>query len=280
MKDDFPILFDGLHTTYYLDHPSLSDRKKIVRAHNIEHLYFETLADYEKNTVKKKYFRIEAKKLRQYEKILIKSNNILSISEPDQEYFEGKYHNSTLIYPFHPFDQIESQQGTGEYIIYHGDLSVNENIDVCEFLISDIFSKVPYRCIIAGKNPPQKLITKSAPYNNITIIPNPDNVHMSRLIMDAHLNILLSKAYTGSKLKLLIALFSGRHCLVNKNMTKGTMLGPACIIEDSAGSIIDKIHHLMNQPFTETMIAEREKMLLMYSNSSNAKSVSRLFFTD
>jgi hypothetical protein len=279
-KDNFPILFDGLHTTYYLDHPALSGRKKFVRVHNIEHLYFNILADFEKNPVRKLYFHTEADKLKYYEKILSKATYILPVSEIDQEYFEGKYHNSVLIPSFHPSDKVESLTGTGEYIIYHGDLSVNENINACEFLISEIFSKVPYSCIIAGKNPPEQLKTKTAGYKNISIIANPDNDQMSGLIKNAQLNLLFTLSANGLKLKLLISLFSGRHCLVNRNMTKGTLSGPACIIEDSADGIIDKIHHLMKQPFTEGMIAERERMLLMYSNSVNAKRLSQLIFPD
>jgi hypothetical protein len=103
---------------------------------------------------------------------------------------------------------------------------------------------------------------------------------MSGLIKNAQLNLLFTLSVNGLKLKLLISLFSGRHCLVNRNMTKGTLLSPACIIEDSADGIIDKIHHLMKQPFTEGMIAERERMLLIYSNSVNAKRLSRLIFPD
>jgi hypothetical protein len=87
-------------------------------------------------------------------------------------------------------------------------------------------------------------------------------------------------AANGLKLKLLIALFSGRHCVVNSNMTKGTLLSPACNIEDSADGMIDKIHQLMKQPFTEGMIAERERMLLMYSNSFNCKRLTGLIFPD
>lgn len=34
-SNDFPILFDGLHTTYFLKHPKLRSRKKFVRVHNI-----------------------------------------------------------------------------------------------------------------------------------------------------------------------------------------------------------------------------------------------------
>jgi hypothetical protein len=40
-KDSYPILFEGLHTTFFLDHPDLRKRFKIVRTHNVEHIYYK-----------------------------------------------------------------------------------------------------------------------------------------------------------------------------------------------------------------------------------------------
>jgi hypothetical protein len=280
VMDDYPILFDGLHTTYFLNNHILAARTKIVRVHNIEHLYYSTLAKYEMNPVKKLYFLIESLKLKQYEKVLHKAEMLFTISESDQEYFERKYKNSVLIPSFHPFDHIESRPGTGDYIIYHADLSVNENVAVSEFLISKVFSRIPFRCIIAGKNPPGYLHRKVLPFSNISIISNPDSDYMVRLIKDAQMNILISKASNGLKIKLLISLFSGRHCLVNSTMLKGTCLAPVSHIADSTEIIIEKIHILMQQPFTKKMIEEREKILMGYSNTYNAKKLSGEIFSD
>ena len=35
IRNDYPILFDGLHTTYYLNHTAISGRKKLVLLHNM-----------------------------------------------------------------------------------------------------------------------------------------------------------------------------------------------------------------------------------------------------
>ena len=43
-SDSWPVLFEGLHTTTYLDHPLLHDKFRIVRTHNIEHQYYMQLA--------------------------------------------------------------------------------------------------------------------------------------------------------------------------------------------------------------------------------------------
>jgi hypothetical protein len=280
IQDDNPILFDGLHTTYYLDHKSLSGRKKIVRVHNIEHLYYMTLARFEKNPAKKLYYSFESFRLKHFEKILKEADILLTVSDTDQHHFESLYHNAELLPSFHPCENIESLEGTGDYIVYHGDMSVNENVLVAEYLISKIFSKLPFKCVIAGKSPPHYLISKSAEFKNIRIIPDPDNEQMSGLIRNAHINLLFAIAANGLKLKLLIALFSGRHCLVNGNITKGTLLSPACYIEESADGIIAKIFQLMTLPFTKSMKDDRQNLLEPYSNSFNVNRLEQLIFPD
>ncbi len=280
LKDNFPILFDGLHTTFYLDHPALSGRRKFVRTHNIEHRYFAGLSVYEKNPFKKVYFKIESLRLNLYEKILKSAEKLFAISPGDYEYFGNKYHNSELILPFHPSGKIESQPGIGEYCLYHGNLSVSENTAIAEFLISRVFSKVPYPCIIAGKNPPKRLEARSSTFSNIRIIPNPDNENMAKLISNAHINILPAYVINGLKLKLLMALSMGRHCIVNEKMINGTWLEPLCHIAGSGKSIKEKINSLMQQPFTQEMIASRENTLIKYYNNFvNAKKLSSFIFS-
>jgi hypothetical protein len=235
---------------------------------------------FESNPVKKLYFGAEALKLKFYEKTLSYADILLTVSDTDQEYFERNYHNAELIPSFHPCDHVESAEGTGDYIVFHGDLSVNENVLVAEHLISRIFSKVPYRCIIAGKKPPSGLIKRASAFANISIVPDPDKDQMAQLIRNAHINLLFAIAANGLRLKLLIALFSGRHALVNSNITRGTMLAPACHVEDSADGIIEKIHELMKIPFTKQNISERERILEPYSNSFNLNRLIRLIFPD
>jgi hypothetical protein len=276
--DDHPILFDGLHSTFWISHPALSGRRKYVRVHNIEHLYYRTLARFEMNPARKLFFSLESLKLRHYERILKNADALLTISDTDQEYFESRYNNAELITAFHPFENVISAEGTGDYIIYHGDLSVSENIFIAEYLISRIFSSLPYKCVIAGKNPPASLVKMASAFENIRIVPNPDNFQMSELIRNAHINLLFSMTSNGMKLKLLIALFSGRHCIANSNILKGTLLSRACHIEDSAGGIILKTNELMRMPFTTQMINDRKNILELYSNKFNTGRMLRLIF--
>jgi hypothetical protein len=274
LKDDYPILFDGIQTTLLLGHQALSERLKAVRIHNIEHKYYRTLERFEKDIFKKLYYKTESVKLRRYESILKKAETILTVSDTDQEYFNSKFHNSVLIPSFHPYDRTECLTGLGDFILYHGDLSVNENVAVSEFLITGVFSEVPYKCIIAGKNPPERLAGMIKSHSNISLISNPDDQIMKGLIRDAHINLLPTKAVNGLKLKLLLSLFSGRHCLVNNTTVKGSGLEILCSIANTADEMIRMIHNLMYIPFSEEMIAERERILSQ--NNDNIKNSEKL----
>ena len=67
-KDDFPILFEGIHTTFHLSNSSLVKRITMVRTHNIEHDYYSSLAK-QSTGLKKLFFNSDAKKLINYELI-------------------------------------------------------------------------------------------------------------------------------------------------------------------------------------------------------------------
>jgi len=281
MKDNFPILFDGLHTTYYINHPGIADRKKFVRSNNIEHQYYLDLSKAESNIVRKLYFYIESVKLKRYEKVLSSAACIFTVSGNDQEYFKKKYYNSVLIRPFHPFKESISLSGKGEYAIFHGDLSVNENYLIAKSLITNVFSKIPYPLIIAGKNSSSRLQESASPYPNIKIIANPDNNKMLELIRNAHIQVLLAESSNGFKLKLLMGLFAGRHCLVNSKMIQGTKTDGLCHICNSYEAIADKILELGQKEFTSEMMEERMKVLnQFYSTSVNAEKLIDLVFQE
>jgi hypothetical protein len=279
LRNEYPILFDGLHSTYYIDHQRLSNRRKFVRVHNIEHRYYQTLATHESNLKKKLFFGYESFKLKRYEKVLEKADFVLPISINEQEYFNSEYHNSAYLAPFHPYNESESLTGNGAYILYHSDLSVNGNAAIAESLIANVFSKISYTCIIAGKNPPPHILSVASGYSNIQIVSNPDKNEMTGLIRNAHIHLLPAIESNGFKIKLLLALFAGRHCLVNSKMTEGTNTGKLCHIADSDKDILDMIHFLMQKDFTGEMINERRAILSeYYNNSNNAKKLAAIIF--
>jgi len=279
LKNDYPILFDGLHTCFVLDDPGLSGRKKFVRLHNIEHRYYRSLADHEAGYLKKIYFRVEAGRLEKFEKILSLADKVFPISEADLEYFTGGYNNPIMLPPFHPFEKAEIKTGTGNFILYHGDLSVNVNEKVALMLTEKVFRKVDFQCIIAGRQPSGRLRRAVSQSGNTRLVENPDESQMLELIRDAQVNVVPMQDHQGFKIKLLFALFAGRHCITGTEAIKGFVNGSNLTLgfrdtvttADTPGEFLDKINSLINVSFSEEDISKRIKLLEeVFNNKMNA----------
>jgi len=126
--------------------------------------------------------------------------------------------------------------------------------------------------IIAGLNPPDRLIRLVASRPNIQIIANPDDEEMFRLIREAQVNVMVTFQATGLKLKLLNALFNGRFCLVNPDMVYRTDFSDLCEVANTPSEFKSKILDLYNREFTGNMINGRKvKLMENHSNTENCK---------
>lgn len=276
LSDSFPVLFEGLHTTGVM-HQCLEARKlTLVRTHNIEHYYYRGLARTTRNPLHKLFFRLEAAKLERYEKILHQADHILSIARHEVSYFREKYGEAIFIPAFHRYEELGSLPGSGTYILYHGNLGVVENSEMFISLAGKTLSHLPYQVIVAGKNPSERFRKKISRYKNIRLISDPSDEEIDRLIAEAHINLLFTGQSTGIKLKLLHALYAGRHCLVNPEMVDGSGLEDLCTVSGSGRELELQIHDLMLQAFDESQIRKRKKVLQEFSNRTSAEKILRL----
>jgi hypothetical protein len=274
LKDDYPILCEGLHTTAVLLDKRLRNRKVFVRAHNVEHDYYNGLAKVERCGWKRLFYHVEAWKLRRYEPVLKNAAGIFAISQKDADYFKQFYNNVTLVPGFSAIDSVCSETGRGEYVLYHGNLSVRENEDAAKWLIENVFAELDLHCIVSGLNPSDKLKKLVDTYTNVTLMANPDDAEMIDLLRQAQVNILVTNQPTGLKLKLLNALYNGRFCLVNSDMVKGTSLDTLCVVADEPKQMVAEIKRLMEEDFTEDDIEKRDaQMRQLYDNEANALKI-------
>lgn len=270
LKDDYPIFMEGIHTSGLLEDDRLNGRKMCVRTHNIEHDYYNNLGKVEKDIFKKYYYYNEAAKLKRYESILAKADQLVCISRNDEKYFSSEFNNVEFIPAFHPFKNVNIKTGRGDYILYHGNLSVAENTNAVKYLVNNVFDTVKIPFIIAGLNPGKQLYSLVDGLENIKLIANPSDDDLQILIEDAHINISITAQATGLKLKLLNTLYNGRFCLVNDKMLSGTDLDKLCIIANDYGSIKRKIANLFKKEFGNTEIEKRKKVLTsLYNNGTN-----------
>jgi predicted nucleic acid-binding protein len=281
LKDDYPILFEGLHTCCYIDAPELNDRKKIYRESNIEHHYYYHLFKAEKKLFRKFYHLSESLKLRFYQRKLIHAGLMLTISRTDTDYLKKHFPNNRVEYlpSFHPNERFSVIPGKGDYALYHGKLSVTENYNAAEYLIEKVFAGMDKKLIIAGMDAPQHLIRLINKHANIELVENPGDEKMFELIRNAQINVLVTFQATGLKLKLLNTLYQGRYCLVNCDMVQGTGLESLCEIADDSAGLRQKVEKLFGKTFDLSEVENREKLLQKnYSNEMNAKKLIGLLF--
>ncbi|HWY35676.1 MAG TPA: hypothetical protein VNX68_13605, partial [Nitrosopumilaceae archaeon] len=273
LKNEYPILFEGLHTCSLLSHPALKNRFKIFRESNIEHEYYEHLARAEKSIIKKTYFKREVSKLKRFELTVQQADLLLMVSTEDMNYFKKQYPQANVKYlpSFHGNNKLSGKTGKGEYILYHGNLMVPENIIAAEYLIQEVFSKLTFPVKIAGLNPPASLLKYAQPYKHVEIISNPDDETMQYLIANAQVNCLYTQQATGLKLKLLNVLYGGRFCVCNAMIIYGTGLESICEIANSQDEFIEKIKSCFEKEFSNSDIQLRS--IVLSSEHDNIKNL-------
>lgn len=279
LQNDYPILFEALHTCYYLDDQRLANRFKIYRESNIEHDYYYHLSKASRGWIKKAFLRIESWRYRRYEKVLQHADLMLVVSTADTGYLKRQFPEVEVEYmpSFHANDRVTIEPGQSDFILYHGNLSVVENELAALYLIREVFSRLKYKCIIAGMNPSSHLTEAASPYPHIEIKANPSQEEMDHLIRNAQIQTLITFQDTGLKLKLLNSLFSGRHTLVNTLMLTGSGLDDLCTIANTPAEMIRACDHLMQIPMTPERIAQRESLLFpKYSNAYQAKRLKEM----
>jgi len=269
-EDNSPILFEGLHTCYFLSNPLLRDRPKWVRMHNVEHDYYNFLGKSCVSWHEKCYYYLEAWKLKHYERVLLYANKILAITHKDAGYFTQKY-PSVLTYCLPCFfDSISVKTvrdvsiDNGKYILYHGNLSVLENIRVINYILDNLVSKldIGMQVIIAGKNPCKHLQEKISRIPNVSLIANPSQEEMNFLIASAHIHLLLTFQDTGIKLKLIYSLMKGHgHCLVNSMMIPDSGFEEVCTIADGQEAQVIALRELYHTPLMPEALQWRQQAL-------------------
>ncbi len=278
LKDDHPVLLEGIHCTYFLFTGELKNRKILVRLHNVEYEYYGELAKTTNNIFKKQYFRLESFLLKQYENKIAGKCMFVAVSEKDKETYQQKFAAKKIHYlpVFLPFCQVASEIGSGNFCLYHGNLSVPENEKAALWLIKSVFNSLDIPLVIAGKNPSKKLVDVTHSNDNFCVAANLSEKEMNDLIKKAHVHVLPSLNKTGVKIKLLNALFNGRYIITNTAAIEENNLESICEVEDSVTGFRKKITELFQKPFTQQEIDQRKKVLEgVYDNHANALQLIR-----
>jgi hypothetical protein len=283
INNDFPILFDGTHTTGFLNHPELKNRKKIVRLHNIEWIYYNILFHSAFKPFEKLYYFSEYKKLKKYDKLLSDAAVLSCLSLADRAYYREKFPEKEISFEpvFHEDESVSSKPGKGNYILYHGNLSLLDNYQIIIDLLSEELKDCKHEIIITGKNPDNILVEFVKNKSNVRLIANPSNEILNDLIENAHICLALAKNPSGVKLKLINSLFKSRFVICNTNAVNGSDLESLCVISDNENNLLSTVNQLMLKSFNEDDIQLRKELLNeKYDNLKNAAQLLNLIFNE
>ncbi len=275
-KDNHPVLLEGIHCTFFYK-KLYPHRKVFIRLHNAECTYYKHLAKHEKNLLKKIYFHIESMLLYRYEKKIAQKGTFWAVSKDDIDFYINNFGTKQIKYlpVFIPWSTIKSNMVHGNYCLYHGNLSVNENDKAAIWLLKEVFSKINIPFVIAGKNPSITLKKLAHSFTHTCIVENPSEHEMEDLIKKAQINILPSFNKTGVKLKIIHALTIGKHCLVNSPAIKGNDLNQYCHIANDSTQFIKETERLFSISLSEEEIDERKNIVEnLFSNIENAKQIN------
>lgn len=281
LQDEHPILMEGIHCTALLNEPRFSNRKCFVRLHNVEFEYYRDLSTVTRSFFKKIYLKRESRLLKKYESSIANKAVFFSVTEKDATTYRNEFNCKNIVHLplFLPKWNVDAKEGVGNYCLYQGDLSVAANSKMAEWLIRHIFSSTQISLKVAGKKPSSHLSKLVDKFDNVSLVADPSEEQMQELIRNAHINIIPSTSNTGIKLKLLNALFNGRHCLVNNTTVEGTGFESFCHIANTAEHMKDLVSQLYHQPFRADELQERSVILQQaFNNETNAKELVKLIW--
>lgn len=283
LQDDYPILMEGIHSTYLLNDERFAARMKIVRLHNVEHEYYQHLYKSATSFFRKLFFSRESRLLKKYEQSIVdKAELFLSVTQKDADGYRAAFNCKHILHlPLFLPDNwaVGTKKEKRDYCLYHGDLSVPANEKAAIWLMQKVFSNLDIPLVIAGKNPSNKLTVLAGQQAQTSIIANPNAIQMESLVASAQINILPSFSSSGIKLKLLNALYNGRHCVVNNDTISGSGLDGLCHIANEAAEMRNLVKALYHQPFSSNENEQRKQVLeSMFNNTANAEKMVKLIW--
>lgn len=272
LKVKAPILFESLKTTYFASNEKLKGYKKILRLHNIEQDYFVGIAVSETNPVKKFLYKSESKKYKDYETVINVFDEVLTLSNYETNYISNNFKPARYIPVFHGNEAVAPLTGLGQYALYHGDLRTPDNREAVREIIN-IFKTLDYPLIIAsgtGESFVAGLIENS---DNIQFVKIESFTHLQQLLHNAHINIIISFQRSGTKLKLVNALYNSRFCVINNNIIDDTAIEALCVMANAHDEIRDAVVKLKDMPYGDVEIRRR----VLKAHLNDDKSASEIF---
>jgi glycosyltransferase involved in cell wall biosynthesis len=278
------VLLESIFMTPYIDCIRRNSRAKIVmRAHNVEHIIWQRLAQSEKSILKKPYLKFLTKRLKQYEvNIINKVDAILPIT-PDDKIVLGML---GALAPMHVTpvgvnlnDYPNQIDNAKELCLFHlGSMDWMPNLEGVKWFLDDCWP------IIKVKFPSLKLYLAGRGFPPALMNNAPSNVICEREIADAkkymsgkQLMIVPLKSGSGMRVKIIQGMALGKTIISTAIGAEGINYtdGKDILIADSPSEFLQQIEKCIANPSLAYDIGGNARTLVAneYSNEAIGKSV-------
>lgn len=228
------------------------------------------------------FYFSEYKKLRKYDTHLKDADVLLCLSQTDYDYYKEKFPGKKieLMYVFHENQAMTSTPGKGNYLLYHGNLSVLDNYMAVIDLLNKELKDCNQLIILAGKDPDPSLVEYLKNKPNVQLFRNPSNEHLNELVQNAQICLAIANNPSGIKLKLINSVYKGRFIFSNEAAFAGSGLED-CVVNISNDFSPAVIEEYMQKEFTKDEIERRKNILSeKYDNLKNAAAIVNAIFND
>lgn len=273
-QTDAPILFEGQHSTFIARKHDFPNRKLLLRLHNLEANYYLGQSKSDTNYIKKTAYFSEYLKYSLYQKDIARFDAVLALSR--FEFGQVQQYNKKAHYVpvFHGNVDVANLSEFGKYAFYHGDLRLPDNKKAARFLIK-VFEKIPDYDLVISSGTDGGLLPQIGKAKNVSFIRFEDQAELATLLADAHINVMLSFQESGTKLKLVNALYGSRFCVINKNMVDDENLRELCVMAETEQDFISAVNDLKNKPYDD--FAKRQKVVdAVLNDIENAKKIEAI----
>lgn len=263
-NEDYDLIwFEGLYATSHLDFiQSKSKAKLVIRAHNVEFLIWERLANATRSWIKKSYLNLLASRLKRYElQTLNKVDVVYTISTIDKAILsELQCKTELAVLPFGvDVQQINKPIQPNNKIFHLAAMDWPPNLEAVNWFIDEIWPILKtlnkeVEVYLAGRSMPQALIAKSEERLIISgEVNDPENFINKHGVM-----IVPLKSGSGIRIKIAEGLAQGKVIVSTTIGAEGYAVenNRNIIIADHAKDFAEKINMILNNQHFHAEIAE------------------------
>lgn len=283
-KEQFDVVqFEMLYMTVYIDIIRQHSKALLVlRAHNVEHLIWDRLAEKSEFLLKKLYLKHLAKTLRNYElSVLDKVDGIAAITRKDAAFFRKYCATPTIDVPYgvYPEEFVPNYEIEGKPKFYHiGSMNWMPNDEGIRWFINDVLeatvAKVPdFVYHLAGRNMPEWLTKLHNPH--IDVVGMVDDA--KQFVSDNNVAIVPLLSGSGIRIKIIESMALGKTVITTLVGAEGILYDEDknIIIAENKAKMVENIRRINENPQIAVEIGKAARKLVE-ETYDNRKIINRL----